>query len=113
MKIGRLRHRVTLQRCSTGVDASGQPLNREDDTNWSTVANFKRIPADVIDPNGREALRGQQVDATRNTLVRLRYVAGIEAHMRFVYGDRKLYIKTALDPDGLRRELVCTCGEQQ
>lgn len=113
MKIGRLRHRVTLQQSSTAVDDSGQPLDETDDANWSVVGNAKNIPARVDMPTGKEGTRGNQVDATRDTRVTLRYRTGVEAHMRFVYGDRKLYIRSAVDPDGLGRELVCICGEQQ
>lgn len=43
--------------------------------------------------------------------IRLRYRAGIVPAMRFADGPRRFAIRTAADPDGARRALVCEVEE--
>ena len=60
---------------------------------------------------GDEQVRGGRAEQTVTHRVRLRYRDGITAAHRLTCGPRRFQIRTAADPDGMRRELVCLVEE--
>ena len=60
---------------------------------------------------GDEQVRGGRTEQAVTHRVRLRYRDGVTAAHRLTCGPRRFQIKTAADPDGTRRELVCLVEE--
>ena len=58
-----------------------------------------------------ERFRAGRHEETVTHRVRLRYREGVSAAMRLSSGLRRFAIKTACDPDGCRRDLVCLVEE--
>ena len=106
LRIGSMRHRVTIMRPPRPdeTDEMGQPI-----TEWQPVETRW---AEVRDMVGHRLWAAQQVHAEARTEVRMRWTDKVRPGMRIVHGDRVLEIIGApADPDGRRRELVCTCRE--
>jgi SPP1 family predicted phage head-tail adaptor len=60
---------------------------------------------------GDETIRAARPEQTITHRVRLRYRVGVTAAHRLASGQRRFHIRTAADPDGRRRELVCLVEE--
>ena len=61
--------------------------------------------------NGDERFRSGRPEQAVTHRVRLRYRDGVTAAHRLTCGPRRFHIRTASDPDGERRELVCLVEE--
>lgn len=72
--IGRLRHRVTLQKLEVTTDAIGQQIE-----NWIDVAN---VWASVEPLSGKEYFRVQQINSEIRVKIIIRYLTGVTSHMR-------------------------------
>lgn len=97
----RLRHRITIERKTTGADAWGQPVET-----WETVAI---VPAEVWPLSGREYIAAQAEQAGVTTKVTIRYQAGIEPDMRVTHDGMTYNIKAVLPDPTLRRHLTLMC----
>ena len=60
---------------------------------------------------GDERVRAARFEQAVTHRVTLRYREGVTAAMRLVRGLRRFAIRSATDPDGSRRELVCLVEE--
>ena len=60
---------------------------------------------------GDEQIRAGRSEQAVTHRVRLRYRDGVTAAHRLASGPRRFQIRTASDPDGKRRELVCLVEE--
>ena len=60
---------------------------------------------------GDEQVRAARPEQAVTHRVRLRYRDGVTAAHRLTCGPRRFQIRTAADPDGMRRELVCLVEE--
>ncbi len=103
---GRYRHRVDILQPPDPLvtDAAGQPLDA-----WTILETRW---AEVRDLTGRRLWAAQQVHAEARTEVHMRWTAAVTEGMRIEHGSRTLeIIGIPADPDGRRRELVCTCRE--
>ena len=60
---------------------------------------------------GDEQVRAARPEQSVTHRVRLRYRDGVTAAHRLASGQRRFQIRTAADPDGRRRELVCLVEE--
>jgi len=60
---------------------------------------------------GDERVRADRSEQAVTHRVTLRYRDGVTAAMRLVRGLRRFAIRSAADPDGRRRELVCLVEE--
>lgn len=102
--IGRLRHRVLLQRALRTEDEGGAAL-----VTWETIAvvsaAIKAISGDEIELSDVRAGRS-------NFRVTLRYRSDIGPTSRIVAGSRILNVRAALDIDGRQRWLQCQCEEE-
>lgn len=102
-KIGRLRHRVVLQRPVRGNDEGGTAT-----ITWEPIAPvFAAIEA----LSGSELERSDGLAARATHRVTLRYRADVSPDMRIILGARTFEIRAALDVDGRKRWLQCHCEE--
>ena len=58
-----------------------------------------------------ERIRGDRAESVVTHRVRLRHRSGVTETMRLTLGLRRFRIRSAGDPDGTRRELVCLLEE--
>jgi len=103
MRIGELRHRITIQQQSSIQDGYGQPVS-----SWIDVAT----PWSSIEPlSGREFFAAQQVNSETTTRIKIRYLAGVVSKMRVVYGLKIYDILYVIDPEERHREMQLMCKE--
>lgn len=107
-RIGKLRHRVEVQRQATDLDTLGRQSRGS--ANWTT---YTKRWAEVRELSGREAEIAHKIHAQASHLVTVRYFADLTEQNRFVFRGRQLEIKAILDGDSTRRELSVLCGEQR
>lgn len=79
MRSGKLRYIVDIQQQSTTRTGTGAQQN--------TFAVFKTVRAGFEPLTGREAFIAQKIDASLDTKVTMRYVAGLLPHMRISWDD--------------------------
>ena len=103
MRIGKLRHRVTIETPVEGLDHRGQQIDA-----WITVAT---VWAEVADLSGREAASARQVYATASVRVTIRHRTGVTTKCRVLHGSRILYVGHVPDGEGRGRQLDLMCGE--
>lgn len=109
MRIGNLRHRVTLQRAVETQSSTGAP-----DITWSDIAT---VYADIRPLKGREALIGDGLLAEVDTLITVRWapaLASLTAKSRVVHaaaGRPVTYynIVSQIEPDMKRGMLDLNC----
>lgn len=98
MRIGKLRHRVTIEEPLRTQNEYGEPV-----TIWLPVYTTYAAKEDLA---GREYFAGQTTKSEVTTRFRIRYKDGLHSTMR-VYHDGEHYdIQAVQDPDGYRRELI-------
>jgi SPP1 family predicted phage head-tail adaptor len=102
MRAGSLDTRVTIESRVLSQDTLGAPVET-----WST---FRTMWAEVTDQRGLEVAAGRlmQTQAVRQTIVRMRYVAGLTPLMRLRFGGRTMDIK-AISQRGRKayHDIVC------
>lgn len=103
MKIGSLRHRVTIESSSASRDAVGGEV-----LTWASVAT---VWAAVEPLAGREFLDARRLEAEVSTRIRIRYRAGLVPGMRVTWGDHVYDILAVLERESRRREIDLMCRE--
>ena len=104
MRIGQLRHRVTIQSPTSTPDSAGQEL--------ITYTGGVSVAAEVVDLSGEEFIAARQLNAEVTTRVTIRYRTGIGPSMRVLHGTRELpLVSPPIDPDGRRRWYHLMCKE--
>ena len=109
MKIGELRHRVTIQEKTVSIDAYGGEV-----VTWSTVVT---VWAAVEPLSGREFLEGRRQENEINYRIRIRYREGLTPSMRVVWGSttsggaRAFDIEAVIERASGRREIWLMCRE--
>ena len=103
MKIGELRHRVTLQKKEITEDDLKQQTE-----NWMDVAAVWAAIEPLI---GREYFAAQQVNAEVSARITIRYRKGIIPDMRVVFDDRVFDILSVINPKERCESLVLMCRE--
>ena len=110
MRIGDLRHRVTLQNTTEVSDGLGGSTE-VDVTIWS------RIPASVEPATARslERVAANTVTSTASHLVTVRYVPGVTTKTLVVFHDgatdREMAVEGVHDPEERHISLVLECAE--
>ena len=109
MRAGELRHRATLQRPDSTVNAHG-----ESDPTWTNFAS--RVPVQVFEQGSREVWNAQQRQPQITHVVSMRWLEGVTAAMRVLWHDgptdRTLNIDgPPINPDGKRIAISLTCVE--
>lgn len=105
VRAGQLRHRITLQRKTTGSPtrtAMGAP-----DESWTDVAT---VWAAVRPLRSRERFLAQAAESQVDTEIEIRYRANITADMRAVHGTTIYSIEGVRDPDARRVKLFLDCS---
>ncbi len=103
MRIGELRHRVTIQQKSVTQDTYGAAVET-----WTALA---MVWASVEPLQGKEYFSSQQMVAQVDHRIRIRYRAGITPAMRLVWGSRTFDIQAVIEPETRQRELQLMCRE--
>jgi len=103
MQIGKLRHRIEIERCTETPDATGHPVKA-----W---ANFASVWAEVLPLAGRELTSAKQIDAQATHQVNIRHCAGVTQAMRVKHGTRYFSINHVSDVEGRGREMQLLCTE--
>ena len=103
MRIGDLRHRVTIEKKIVTIDAYGDEV-----VSWAEVAT---VWAAVEPLSGREFLEGRRQENEINHRIRIRYRQGLTPSMRVVWGPRAFDIESVIERESRRREMWLMCRE--
>jgi SPP1 family predicted phage head-tail adaptor len=105
MKIGKLRHRIAIEKVAETQDSDGSVIET-----WSTFANAQ---ASIEPISGREYFAAQTTQADVTHRISLRFIAGVIPKMRVKYGSRIFGILSAINVNERNRELQLMCRESQ
>lgn len=100
-RIGKLRHRLSLEAASRTEDGGGGAIS-----SWTEVV---RLWGAVEAVSGREAIAADRVSGHVDDLVTIRYREGVTPGMRFRRGPQLFHITAVMDKDGRKRFLACEC----
>ena len=103
MKIGKLRHKITIQEYSATRDSFGAQIE-----GWNDKAS---VFASVTPICGKEYFASQQLNAEVTTKITIRYLAGITPKMRVMFGNRIFDILSVLNFEERNIELNLMCKE--
>ncbi len=101
LRLGSMRHRVTIQAPTESVDSNGQPV-----VTWTNYALNE--PASVNPKGGNEYMRGRQLEANDITWFVIRWRSDITTLMRLVYNGLNYGITSIDAVEGGRRYLEIT-----
>ena len=99
LSAGRLRQRVDLMRAAKVDNGKGGYV-----TTWSPFE--EGVPAEVLGRTGSEALRDKVLLGVRVYRVTIRHREDVQPKDQLRYGGEDLNIRSAIDPDGRREQLV-------
>lgn len=99
LSAGRLRHRVAIMRAIKVDTGKGGST-----TTWTAVA--KSVPVEVVGLTGTEAVREKVLRGIRVYQVTGRWRADLQPKDQLRFGTEDLNIRSAVDPDGRRVQLV-------
>lgn len=97
MRAGKLRHRITIQQVAETQDETGALVS-----DWST---FAEVWGSVEPLRGRELFMAHEQQARMDVRIRLRYLAGITAKMRVLFGSHTYQIVSVINPEMRNREM--------
>jgi SPP1 family predicted phage head-tail adaptor len=103
MRIGKLRHKITIQEYSAARDSFGAETE-----GWNDKAS---VFASITPISGKEYFASQQLNAEVTTKITIRYLEGITPKMRVVFGDRIFEIVSVLNFEERNVELNLMCKE--
>lgn len=111
MRIGPMRHRLTIQVATLEQDDHGEPIET-----WGNIATNPHVWANIRSrAAGERFISGaEQVQATVSHTISIRYRDDLTpVRTRLVDGSHYYYIENIIDPTGMARELVLMCSEVQ
>lgn len=104
MNIGAMRFQVTIQQLIGTLEPEGQETQT-----WQTFATrFAKIEP----TSGREYVAAGGIFADVNTVITMRWIEGVTAKMRVVYGSHVYHVLAALNIEMQNRELQLLCVER-
>jgi SPP1 family predicted phage head-tail adaptor len=103
VKIGKLRHPITIEQVAETQDPDGSVIET-----WSTYANAQAAFEPI---SGREYFAAQTTQADVTHRISLRYVSGVVPKMRVKYGTRTFDILSVINTNERNRELQLMCRE--
>lgn len=88
MAIGDLKHRITFQKLTTGVNENGFENGAWQDykTVWASVSNL----------SGREYYQAAAIQTEKTVKILIRYIEGVDTSMRILFKDKQYNI-TSID----------------
>jgi SPP1 family predicted phage head-tail adaptor len=101
--IGKLRHRITLQKYVSSKDSYGA-----ENKVWSDLAN---VWASIEPISGKEYFAAQQVNAEVSTKIIIRYRKDVEPKMKIKYMGRYFEILSVIHTKEQKKELQLMCKE--
>ncbi|MGC7561340.1 phage head closure protein [Pasteurella sp. PK-2025] len=104
MNIGKLRHRITLQKQVNTLNEYGAAV-----TKWGNVAT---IWAEIKPLAGREYFSAQQVQSEITTQIFIRYLPGVLPTMRVKFGSRFFEIISVINANERNIYLQLMCKEK-
>lgn len=109
MRIGPMRHPITIQERSTAQDAD----YGEEARTLSNIAVNPNVWAEVLPAGGQEryVAGAEQVQAILTHRVRIRWRSDLSVEMIVVWESRLLEIQSIEDPSGKRQYLILKCRE--
>ena len=102
-RIGKLRHRLRLERPWRTADGGGGAALA-----WEAIAELWGA---VETASGGEHMSADRLSGQTQPVITIRYRDDIAPTMRFALGERLFQIRAVLDPDGRGRFLRCLCEE--
>lgn len=102
--IGRLRHRLSLERASRTADGGGGAAE-----DWITIA---QLWGQIRPTGGDEIVDSDGLSGRISHEITLRYRTGIGPAMRLISGSRRFEIVAVIDIDERRCWLKCLCVER-
>lgn len=107
--VGKRKWKVDIETSTETPDDHGQRIK-------SWVNHVASVPAEVLSVSGGEVIRGIQVDANANHLVKCQFIASVTTEMRVKWTpdgatDQYLNIVAKTDKTGERMEMVLHCKE--
>jgi SPP1 family predicted phage head-tail adaptor len=103
VKIGKLRHSITIEQVAGTQDSDGSLIET-----WSSFAN---VQASMEPISGREYFAAQTTQADVTHRICMRYLAGVIPKMRVKYGSRIFDILSVININERNRELQLMCKE--
>jgi SPP1 family predicted phage head-tail adaptor len=103
LKIGKLRHSITLEQVAETQDPDGSVIET-----WSSFANAQ---ASIEPISGREYFAAQTTQAEVTHRISLRYLTGVTPKMRVKYGSRIFDILLVINTRERSVELQLMCRE--
>lgn len=104
MRIGALRHRVTIEQPVTARD----PLTGDLVESWSTYAG--NVPAEIVPLSGREFLQSGANQAELTARATVRWDANLRTTMRLIHEGRVYQITAVLPDPSFRRHATLMLG---
>lgn len=99
--IGRMRHRITLQRFEEGEDEYGATVSM-----WVNVAT---VWASVEPLRGQEFFAAQSLQSQTTVRIRMRYRPGVDASMKVLFDGKTYSIESVIEPLMRHGELQLMC----
>lgn len=103
MKIGKLRHRITIQQLTRTPDGSGGYTET-----WPT---FSTVWASINPVHGKELFEAQQIQSNVTHKIRIRYLSGVKSSMRVSFESRIFQIQSVINWEEHDREMMLECSE--
>jgi SPP1 family predicted phage head-tail adaptor len=103
MKVGKLRHRVSLQSPTATANDYGEKIAA-----WTTYAT---VWAEIKPLQGRELENAQQISEKCDYEVFIRYNTGVLSTHRVIYGSRTFEIQAVLNLEERNEILKLICTE--
>jgi SPP1 family predicted phage head-tail adaptor len=103
MRVGKLRHRLIIQKVAETQDTSGGIVST-----WTT---FARVWGSIEPLRGREFFAAREKQSRIDTRIRIRYLEGINPKMRIIWEDHTYEILAILDIEMAHKEMQLMCYE--
>jgi len=101
---GTLKHRIIFQQKTNVSDGMGSSYEK-----WSTFATRW---AAIWPVKAMERIENAQEGQETTHRIKIRYLAGVTAQMRVLYGSRTFEINSVINPDEANRELEILATEE-
>ncbi len=106
LRIGELRHRLTIQAERAASDGGGGLSDP-----WADPVTVATVWGKVEPLTGGERLHALQIEGRLSHRIVIRHRSGITAAMRVVFGTRVFNIRAVIDTDERGRFLELLCDE--
>ena len=105
MKIGRLRHKIIIEKPTETTSDTGDVIQ-----SW---AEFATVWAEVTPLRGREYWASKQITSEITGKIKIRYLNGITQKMRVKFDSRIFNIEAVLNPNEKNIETILLVSEQK